>query len=207
MGLFHPDAISPSKLPRMTTKEDYQLGQSTKINTVIKLIRHHLSGSTESPVFDVDGDHQWPPSATTTLPSSSIRPRPKIVVYQSFTSLSGFLQKCFTVNDIRSILVNGGMSFEQRSAAIEKFRTDPDINVLILSAVGSVGLNLAFASAIAFMVCQHLNDLEYPYLLLYSRIRSGVARIDTRSSVDANAPVRKTRLSSGTFSLLEQRMS
>lgn len=44
------------------------------------------------------------------------------------------------------------MPLRQRTKALEDFKRDPDIDVLILSGVGMVGLNVAFANILIILV-------------------------------------------------------
>lgn len=54
--------------------------------------------------------------------------------------------QAFAVHDIVCQAVNGGMATPERTAAIDEFCSDPNTRVLLLSSVGSVGLNLTNAN-------------------------------------------------------------
>ncbi|KAH9212630.1 SNF2 family N-terminal domain-containing protein [Leptodontidium sp. 2 PMI_412] len=52
-------------------------------------------------------------------------------------------------NNIRSVRIDGRVSYEQRLVALESFRNNPEVPVLLMSIqTGSVGLNLAVANRV-----------------------------------------------------------
>ncbi|KAI9055950.1 hypothetical protein LZ554_000885 [Drepanopeziza brunnea f. sp. 'monogermtubi'] len=74
-------------------------------------------------------------------------PSDKVVVFIQFTHfgimLGGLLQK----NKVKFVYTTGGMTSKQRSAALEKFKNDPKVNVMIIGLkIGGHGLNLQFAN-------------------------------------------------------------
>ena len=58
----------------------------------------------------------------------------------------------FTLYGIRTLLVNGSMSYEKRASIIKSFRENSTHRVLVLSSVGTTGINLAFCRVIIFLV-------------------------------------------------------
>ncbi|EKD12226.1 hypothetical protein MBM_09547 [Drepanopeziza brunnea f. sp. 'multigermtubi' MB_m1] len=74
-------------------------------------------------------------------------PSDKVVVFIQFTHfgimLGGLLQK----NKVKFVYTTGGMTSKQRSAALEKFKNDSNVNVMIIGLkIGGQGLNLQFAN-------------------------------------------------------------
>lgn len=62
--------------------------------------------------------------------------------------------KALDVNNINVITLNGKMNPKQRAAAVEQFKTDYTAEVLLMSSVGMVGLNLTCADVvIAYVSC------------------------------------------------------
>lgn len=59
----------------------------------------------------------------------------------------------FSLYGIKTLVVNGGMSYEKRASVIKNFRENSTHRVLVLSSVGGTGINLAFCRVIIFLVC------------------------------------------------------
>jgi SNF2 family DNA or RNA helicase len=62
------------------------------------------------------------------------------------------MMQVLTLYGVRHEHIDGRMTFQQRASVVKKFCANPDIRVLIMSSVGSVGLNLTVASVIIFLV-------------------------------------------------------
>lgn len=99
---------------------------------------------------------------------------------------------------IRHLSIDGQMSFQQRAKVVKMFAEEPEYRVLIMSSVGSVGLNLTVASAIIFLVRTFIFIGEY-YFITMHRISPG-ARKTSYKSVAAFIGKRKRRQSSATTS-------
>jgi superfamily II DNA/RNA helicase len=74
--------------------------------------------------------------------------------------MSRLIADVFQVLDlhkIKCIELNGKMSPSARNNALTRFRRGgrDDARVLILSMVGTSGLNIAFANLLIMMVCRH----------------------------------------------------
>jgi SNF2 family DNA or RNA helicase len=54
----------------------------------------------------------------------------------------------------RYIEYHGGMTSRARERAVTKFETDDEIRIMIISNVGSTGLNLMVASVVIFVVSE-----------------------------------------------------
>jgi superfamily II DNA/RNA helicase len=114
--------------------------------------------------FNTDGTAVYPPKETPPPPANpddpdeadlavwNLQSSRKAIIFQVFVSMREFIASCLNVNDLKCTWINGQMSFAQRAEAVENFRSDPDIRVLIISAVGGTGLNLAFADIVIFAV-------------------------------------------------------
>jgi superfamily II DNA/RNA helicase len=59
------------------------------------------------------------------------------------------------LSGVKSALLNGSMTQRQRVAAVSLFENDRAVNVLIMSSVGSTGLNMPWATAIIALVSKH----------------------------------------------------
>ena len=53
---------------------------------------------------------------------------------------------------IKHLHIDGQTTFQQRAKIVDKFCKDAGIRVLVISSVGSAGLNLSIASVIIFLV-------------------------------------------------------
>ncbi|KAG4435757.1 hypothetical protein IFR05_008771 [Cadophora sp. M221] len=76
-------------------------------------------------------------------------PGSKSLVFSYWTLTLDLLEGLLAQNNIRSVRIDGRVSYEQRLAALESFRNDPEVSVLLMSIqTGSVGLNLAVANRV-----------------------------------------------------------
>jgi SWI/SNF-related matrix-associated actin-dependent regulator of chromatin subfamily A3 len=74
------------------------------------------------------------------------------LVFSYWTSSLDLLQSLLTQNNIPSLRIDGRVSYEQRLRALETFRNDPDVSVLLMSIqTGSVGFvhTLLFSGIVA----------------------------------------------------------
>ena len=55
-------------------------------------------------------------------------------------------------NGIKFAEIHGSKSVTARMHALNTFKTDPDVRVLLLSGVGTSGLNIAFANILVIVV-------------------------------------------------------
>jgi superfamily II DNA or RNA helicase len=70
----------------------------------------------------------------------------KIVVFAFFKDTLRYLAERLTRDGFGTSLLTGDLPIDERSAVIERFRDDPDIEVLLSSRVGSEGLDFQFCS-------------------------------------------------------------
>lgn len=76
----------------------------------------------------------------------------KIIIYTQFLGLCRILDKVCTAEGWGHVLFNGKMSLEAREKAIERFKNDPEIFIMICSLkAGGVGLNLNMASKVIIL--------------------------------------------------------
>jgi SNF2 family DNA or RNA helicase len=85
-------------------------------------------------------------------------PAEKIIVFSMYPYIfSGFLVKLLALHGIKNVaILEGKASVKKREEEIQKFKTDPTCRVLLMSMVGSVGLNLPVASTMILLVCESL---------------------------------------------------
>jgi SNF2 family DNA or RNA helicase len=79
-------------------------------------------------------------------------PKEKIIVYTQFLDLGRLLSQVCVAEGWGHIHFNGKMSIEARAKAIDTFKDDPDIFIMICSLkAGGVGLNLTMASKVIIL--------------------------------------------------------
>ncbi|KAG9241930.1 SNF2 family N-terminal domain-containing protein [Calycina marina] len=80
----------------------------------------------------------------------------KSVVFSGWTSHLDLIERALAANRLKFVRLDGRMSRPARSAAIEAFRTDASIHVIIVSiGAGGLGLNLTTANKIYVMEPQY----------------------------------------------------
>lgn len=94
-------------------------------------------------------------------------PSEKIVVFSYFRATINYLHKRLAENGVTSVFIMGGMG-EEKNKTIDRFRDDPNINVLISSEVGSEGLDLQFSSV----------EINYDLPWNPMRLEQRIGRID-----------------------------
>lgn len=94
-------------------------------------------------------------------------PNEKIVVFSYFRATIEYLHKRLAEDGITSVFIMGGMG-DEKNKTIDKFRDDPEINVLISSEVGSEGIDLQFSSV----------EINYDLPWNPMRLEQRIGRID-----------------------------
>ncbi|KAF5340818.1 hypothetical protein D9757_015129 [Collybiopsis confluens] len=69
----------------------------------------------------------------------------KTIVYTYFQAHHDFLIRGFKLFGINAVSINGSLPAGERTRIIQSFKSDPAINVLVMSTVGLTGLNLTCA--------------------------------------------------------------
>jgi SNF2 family DNA or RNA helicase len=146
-------------------RADFDARGGTKMKMIVTILQHRfIQNWMPQIVFHIDGTADYPPQCPPPQPADpqdrdaaellawNLQSSRKAILFQVFTSMREFIASCLTVNGIKCTWINGEMSFTQRAEAVERFRSDPEIRVLIISAVGGTGLNLAFADIVLFGV-------------------------------------------------------
>lgn len=81
-----------------------------------------------------------------------VHPNQKIIIYTQFLGLGRILGQICEAEEWGYINFNGKMTIEARGRAIEKFRDDPSVFIMICSLkAGGVGLNLTMASKVIIL--------------------------------------------------------
>jgi hypothetical protein len=169
-------------------QNDHDNGKpSTKLQALVDICRHALSDDDrEPPIFDEQTGNITYPDLP---PSPTDGPRPQLskgIVYQEFTSqlemtvsvgISSVMWKkhwhscsfkIFSIHGIQALAINGTMSLPERASVIERWSNPKsEYRILIISIVGSQGLNLISARFVILFVSvssNHLIDWLWIYL-------------------------------------------
>ncbi|QRW17483.1 Helicase conserved C-terminal domain [Rhizoctonia solani] len=73
------------------------------------------------------------------LPSKKLR---KFLIYVEFQQHQALIAKMLTLKEKDYVTYNGSMATTKRQRAVEKFANDPSCQIMIISNVGSAGLNI-----------------------------------------------------------------
>lgn len=71
----------------------------------------------------------------------------KCIIFSQFTSMLDLVQTAFALESIKVVRLDGSLSHEKRTQALQAFKDDPSIRIFLISLKsGGVGLNLTAAS-------------------------------------------------------------
>ncbi|KAH9011667.1 P-loop containing nucleoside triphosphate hydrolase protein [Lactarius pseudohatsudake] len=160
----------------LNTYEGYRTIPSCKLNTLVEIVHHHLSVDNAP---GIEPSRHCPPEAFLTPPVTPASSPPgspvlgsqegiapehggvsrtasmpdKIIVYCYFLTSFKLIQMVFDHHKIDVLTIDGKMKQRERISTLEKFknsgRNGP--RVLLISNVGSLGLNIAFANILIIM--------------------------------------------------------
>ncbi|KAH9846752.1 P-loop containing nucleoside triphosphate hydrolase protein, partial [Lenzites betulinus] len=138
----HQFPPKPERLP-------YNTFPSTKIDALVKVLQYYDGRSCAPPPTWIDGDIGPPenPDAWPVVPNAPID---KIIVYLAFPSSNWIVRKALEDNNIAFYEINSALTATQRAGTLERFR-EGNRQVLLLSNVGTVGLNIAFANVVCIV--------------------------------------------------------
>ncbi|KAJ2335312.1 hypothetical protein GGH91_005504, partial [Coemansia sp. RSA 2671] len=154
------DPLSPGAAASADNNEDYEelnrqcrsFDSSTKatalINDIDKIRARHWITDAD---FKVDQSHPAVVARQAELATSPCQ-REKCVVFSQWTSMLDLIQPLLRQRNIRFTRLDGKMQRMHRERNLALFKTDPGIEVLLLSLrAGGVGLNLAYATHVFLM--------------------------------------------------------
>jgi hypothetical protein len=95
-------------------------------------------------------------------------PSSKIIVFSYFRRTLNYLERRLRDAGIRCLQINGSVAPPDRTVIIDRFKTDPDVSVLLTSEVGSEGLDFQF--------CDTLMNYDLPWNPM--RVEQRIGRID-----------------------------
>ncbi|KAJ2993885.1 hypothetical protein NUW54_g7644 [Trametes sanguinea] len=145
---FAPD-LDGYQFPHDHQAIKYNDFPSTKINALLELLQHHRGKSCTPPavivhghVVDSDLAARWPDWPT--VPGAPID---KIIVYLAFPSQNWIVRKALREGDFEFEEIQGHATPAQRALTLKAFQSGRK-QILLMSNVGTVGLNIAFANIV-----------------------------------------------------------
>ncbi|KAI9057594.1 hypothetical protein FKP32DRAFT_1552356, partial [Trametes sanguinea] len=125
---------------------------STKIDAMLGILNHHRGKSCAAPavivnghVVDSDDSQRW-----VDWPVVPGAPVDKLIVYLAFPSQNWIIRKALGENGFEFEEIQGRATPPQRAATLKAFQQGTK-QVLLMSNVGTVGLNIAFANIVIIM--------------------------------------------------------
>ncbi|KDN38064.1 hypothetical protein RSAG8_09749, partial [Rhizoctonia solani AG-8 WAC10335] len=118
---------------------------SSRMGTVELIVNHYWSGNPKILVFNEDGSKNV--NAKVDDPSPSQEPR-KFLIYVSLSYHRKLFAKMFDIKKRGYVSYDGSMTPQKRQQALDKFTTDVNCRIMLISNVGSAGLNLTMASIV-----------------------------------------------------------
>ncbi|KAF8749854.1 aortic smooth muscle cell differentiation [Rhizoctonia solani] len=127
------------------TVENLPQKMSTRMQCVMGLIEWFWIGNPKPVALLEDGTLDKARLVQEPLPSK--KPR-KFLIYVEFQQHQALIAKMLTLKEKDYVTYNGSMATTKRQRSVEKFANDPSCQIMIISNVGSAGLNLVEASVV-----------------------------------------------------------
>ncbi|KAI0730232.1 P-loop containing nucleoside triphosphate hydrolase protein, partial [Fomitopsis betulina] len=159
--LTHPSTLGAAYGWHIPTDwADFLKHPTAKLYTLARLLMYHLAGDKHTPLCD--GPCQVPEVAgyKPTRPVDDFEfaawkdgPPDKIIVYSAFPSNNEVVLRVLRAAGVKVETLNGHHSMKQRHKIIERFHRAgrDDARVLLMSSVGTVGLNITCAHIVVFL--------------------------------------------------------
>ena len=142
------------------TKERWHLDPSAKIDHLREIIDHHLREDNGLPIIGFDSLGAIYGSEEDIAPAARIPRTPglqcdKILVYSAFPLNNDLIIHVLGLFGHHAVEINGSMTAKARSTALHNFKNSTFENgprILIVSNVGTIGLNIPEANILIQMV-------------------------------------------------------
>lgn len=150
--------------------DEWNAGHTAKLDAMVQICKHHLQAQNASPLEREEGSNKLVPSAHQMKPTTDTRPD-KIVIFSTFVKYNHILvavrldikfclpvltivHKTLRGFDIDVLELNGKVPAKKRHAVLSEFRGNSETTprVLLLSSIGSVGLNIDVANVVIMLV-------------------------------------------------------
>jgi superfamily II DNA/RNA helicase len=171
--LEQKDDPSPSWLE--WTAEDLDVKASSRILQLCYLVEHYKDPNAQPLFFKRDGSRDLEKEAEHKGPPAK-RPRKVLVfiMYDLHRQIASIVSEdlcseaeididvgvgqALTLKGLKCLEYDGKMSLAARQQAVDRFERDDEVRVMLISNVGTTGLNLTMASVVIFVVsCPSMN--------------------------------------------------
>jgi SNF2 family DNA or RNA helicase len=152
------------------TMEEWETMKSTKLDLVAKLAKYLLSDDNCPKNFlDENGEFTIP----VYVAPAGAKKTDKILIFQEYMSLTPLLKrvsklrhrrhvlqihnatKVLELHGVKCLVLNGGVARNKRMDILKKFTQDDEPRALIISKVGTTGLNCSRANHVLVVVCKN----------------------------------------------------
>ncbi|KAF8422282.1 P-loop containing nucleoside triphosphate hydrolase protein [Boletus edulis BED1] len=123
--------------------------KTVKLDVLGKIVKYHLEKDGRPPLTMCEDGQNVIPNKTGLADDTEYAECDRIVIFSAFPSSNRMITSILKLHNVSAAEMHGAMSIKQRQAALNSFRKSTRNHgdrVLILSAVGLVGLNLACAN-------------------------------------------------------------
>ncbi|EUC54350.1 helicase carboxy-terminal domain protein [Rhizoctonia solani AG-3 Rhs1AP] len=118
---------------------------STRMLTADTIIEHFWTGNPLPIVFAEDGTRDLEATVRPLIPCNEPR---KILVYVAYHAHRDLMAMMFLLKDRKYVCYDGSMSVKARQGTMNKFNSNPTCRIMVMSNVGSTGLNVTAASVV-----------------------------------------------------------
>lgn len=153
-ALLHPIFASPAPDQNIVYSEH----PSTKIDLFVEILQYHLAQQGRPPlqVANPGMSNDLVPNLAAAQPEGTVLTTPtradKIVGFLMFPSSMWIVAKALKEKGIKFVSITGKNSPTKRATILEDFRKSKTHHVLIISSVGTTGLNMWFARVLVILV-------------------------------------------------------
>ncbi|KAG8734345.1 hypothetical protein FRC11_005332 [Ceratobasidium sp. 423] len=121
---------------------------STRMLKVDQIIEHYWTGNPKPLVFKEDGTTITSAPGPDPLPCDDLR---KFLIYVGFIDHRNLFGMMFEIKKRGYIYYDGSMLPSKRQEAVDKYNTDKDCRIMVISNVGATGLNLTAGSVVVLV--------------------------------------------------------
>ncbi|KIK51761.1 hypothetical protein GYMLUDRAFT_251819 [Collybiopsis luxurians FD-317 M1] len=135
--------------PVFETMDEWKPIKSTKMDTCAQICAYYLYHDDVPDVEFANGKPVFGRVDRFSADRGHTRKR-KILIYSEFPSMTSLLRKVLSLYNVKTLAIDGNVSFERRAQTVAEFHESNDARVFIFSSVGTAGLNLAIADVVIF---------------------------------------------------------
>ncbi|KAH8976383.1 P-loop containing nucleoside triphosphate hydrolase protein [Lactarius hatsudake] len=159
-SLLHPSCATIGPEVKAADPESYKMVPSAKLDSLIDILKHHLAEDGARMMFPAR-HIPWSHSATSSSQQQQQRQQRqqastlpnKVIVHAYFTTSFDLIKMVLEANEIKMVWIDGSMPLRKRTEKLKQFKESrrDGTRVLLISNVGSVGLNISFANILVIV--------------------------------------------------------